>query len=162
MNLQTLVSDLAYNAGAVFAIEGLGLNGMIVTPSDSKMVSWVKTGVLWTVINELVMYMRTGSTYFSNGHYYIDLDDAGFNAFTIMFLEKSGLAMRVTSNVDNLLRPLGGNMLSDAVSTSLLKVSAVTLRNLIDASMQESPFQYVSHWTSLVPSLAKMLGSSNE
>ena len=90
MDWKTLGMQVIDNALGVFATEAVGVSKMLEKPNDTQVVKSVKNGLLWTLIDELILYMRTGNAHLLNGDYYFVVDNVFFNTAVWQLLSTNG------------------------------------------------------------------------
>ena len=156
MDIQKFGMRLAENSLSVLSSEWVGLSDMILKPNDSQFKRNLKSAVVWEIMDQVVMMVRYGTSYLSEGHYYILADNIGYNTAVITLLEKSGLGVKVSQKLDKSL-PFS-NEINDAIATGVIKVSAKVFKDISELNYQDTPLKYVNHWTTLVPQVGQLLG----
>ena len=146
MNWNQLGMELLDNTIAVVATDMLNVSSMVLKNGDSDMVRYVKMGAIASAISELLLLVKVGKTHTQNGDVYFLVDDIFFNSVVWAVLDKPNLGIRVSDKLDFL--PFGSSV-NGAVATSVLKISAKMLREVLDANWDNSPVSYVSHISKL-------------
>ena len=149
MDYKKKLMDLLDNSLAIFATEMLGVSGVLLSPNDSELMRYGKQGILWTAISEIIDFLRTGNNFITQGNYYYLADDAFFNTAAWVILSKSGLAVRVSSIVENAI-PLGNPQISDAIASGVVKLSAKFVQTMISDNWMNTPLNRLVHVTSLL------------
>lgn len=143
MDWKTLGMQVVDNALGVFATEAVGVSKMLEKQNDSQVVKSVKMGLLWTLIDELILYMRTGNAHLLNGDYYFWVDNTFFNTAVWQLLSTNGLGARLDTALDG-INPVGGEI-GSSINTAVVKVGAKTLQDLIDTNWLDTPLKYLTH-----------------
>ncbi len=142
-NVPELLMTLSRDAVAIAIVEYLRVSDFI-SVGDNQMLNELKYGALWTVVDDLVIFMTSQQSHFLAGDYVFFVDNTFFNTVLYATLSRSGLAERVTQMVDPLI-PLP-NQAKEAVATSVLRLSGKFVAKLLIAMYGESirPLQYIN------------------
>lgn len=146
--LKQLGMEIVEDAVGVFVAESLGIADKLNMPNDSDVMRTVKGAVVWSIVDEMILLFKTGSSHLIQGNYYIFVDNVFFNSAVWFALEKSGVGERVTENLDTNL-PFSG-IVNQSISTGILKVGAKTFQNVINNQWYETPLRYLVSVTTLV------------
>ena len=128
MSLQAFIYNVAENALSVAALEALKINDLIPDNNNNPMSRYVKMGAMWTLADELVIMLRTGTSHFQEGNYYFLLDQLFVNSALYGAIETSGVGEMVLDIAENVPVPA---QYHGAIASGVLKVGAKTLTEII-------------------------------
>jgi hypothetical protein len=133
MSIQAIMWDVAETSATIAVLEALKVSDLI--QSSNPMVEVAKAGLIWGISDEVIDFLRNGSSALLEGNYYYFVDQVFFNSVVYGAIERLGVGERVLDVTDGL--PFGSA--NNAVATGIMKVSAKTLAQIIDQYYDNTP-----------------------
>lgn len=134
MSITDTLKMIGREAVAVFAIEALKLSDLVT--SDNEIVNAGKMGLIWSVASDFAEFLDTQQSHAMNGDYLYYVDETFFNSALYLALEKSGVGIRLGSQLNQYL-PFSP-MINNSVITGCLKVSGKVLAEMLNRSYPQT------------------------
>lgn len=140
-----LLKEIGENAVALFVMDKLNASEMVINPNDSEMVRSIKSGAIWTGVDDIVHFYNTGGLHLMQGDTAFYLDDTVYNTAVIYGINAMNLTQVVGSISDKL--PFGTDV-NNTLAVAGLRVGAKTVRDMIDMNYPDSSLRYLTHASS--------------
>lgn len=145
-SLNGLMMNIVENGVATAGVEMLKLQDVMIQ-GNSPMMYYGRMGLVWTLADEVVLFLKTGTSHLLAGNYYYVVDQLFLNSWLCAVIEMSGIGERVLDATDVL--PFGATI-NGAVATGAIKVSAKVLTDILEPRVRGTPLQYINSITSLI------------
>jgi hypothetical protein len=146
--LTNVLWTIGEEALMISIVEALKVEEKLLGSGGSPAAKFFKMGVVWTLADEIITFLKTQQSMLINGEYFMFIDQVLFSSATVAAIEMLGIGERVVDLAEGVL-PFS-NDVSSAVATGVLKVSTKVLAELIDRNYKETPLNVLLHPTQLL------------
>lgn len=148
MSLKAFIMEVGEQALAVSLMEALKVEEKLLGSSNSAAAKYFKMGLIWSLADEIITFLKTQQSLLLNGQYMLFIDQTLFSSAVVGAIEVLGIGERVVDLAEGTL-PFDNNV-SAAIATGVLKVSTKVLAELIDNNYKDTPLNVLLHPTQLL------------
>ena len=145
--MQNFLYNVLENSVSVAALELLNVNKLIPLDDGNKLSRYLKMGAIWTLADELVLMLRTGTSHIAEGHVYFLLDSVFLNSALYGAITETGVDNMVLDVAETLPIPAE---YQGVVASGILKVGVKTVAEIIQTNYQNTPLGYLTNPTQLL------------